>query len=85
MQNEWFLAHRLDGPSQLRLVSRGVDMGIPMVLKNPEISIETDINARRLNHLDGIWFEPDAASIDFGLDVPVREQHGGTLPREAAP
>jgi hypothetical protein len=59
-------------------------MRISVVLKNPEISIETDINARRLNHIHGIRFESDAAGIDLGFDVPVREQHGGTLPREAA-
>jgi hypothetical protein len=55
-----------------------------MVLKNAEVSIETDVNARRLNHVDGVRLEPDAASIDLGLDVAVREQHAGTLSREAA-
>ena len=59
-------------------------MRISVVFENTEVSIETDINARRLHHVGGIGFEPDAAGINLGLDVPVREQHGGTLPRYAA-
>jgi hypothetical protein len=52
-----------------------------VVLKDPEISVETDINARRLNQIGGIRLQPDPACIKLGFDVAVGEQHGATLPR----
>jgi hypothetical protein len=52
-----------------------------MVLKDPEVSIKTDINARRLDQISRVRFQSDAAGIDLGLDVAVGEQHGATLPR----
>lgn len=55
-----------------------------MVFKDAEIAVEADIDARWLHHIDGIRFQPDTASIDFGFDVTVGEQHGATLPRQAA-
>jgi len=81
MQNERFVTHRLDGPGQLRLICGGINMRVPMILKDAEVPIETDIDARGLHHVGRIGFQPDTADIDLGLDVTVREQHGATLPR----
>ena len=83
MQDEWLIAHRLDGPSEFRLIGRGIDMRIPVVLEDAEVPIEAHINARRLHQVDGVRFEPDAPSMDLGLDVSVGQQHGGTISRRA--
>jgi hypothetical protein len=56
-------------------------MRISVVFEYAEVPIEADINARRLHHVDGVRFQPDAASINLSLDVAVGEQHGATLPR----
>ena len=83
MQDERLITHRFDGPSQLGLIRRGIDMRIPVVLEDAEVPIEANINARRLHQFDRVRFEPDAASIDLRFDVAVREQHAGTILRSA--
>jgi hypothetical protein len=81
MQDERLIADRLDSSGQLRLIGRGIDMGITMVFEDPKVSIQTNVNARRLDQISRVRFQSDAAGIDLGLDVAVGEQHGATLPR----
>jgi hypothetical protein len=81
MQDERLIALGFDGPSQLRLIRSGIDMRITVVLEDAEVPIEADINARRLHHVDGVRLEPNAAGVNFSLDVAVGEQHAGTISR----
>jgi hypothetical protein len=82
VQDEGLVANGLHRPRQLGLICRGIDMRISVVFEYAEVPIEADINARRLHHVDGVRFQPDAASINLSLDVAVGEQHGGTISDE---
>ena len=50
-----------------------------MILEDPEVSIEADVDARRLDHVSRKGLEPDPPGSDFSLDVAIREQHAATL------
>jgi hypothetical protein len=44
-----------------------------MVFKDSEESVETNINARRLNHFGFERFYLDPASLNLGCDIAITE------------
>ncbi len=56
-----------------------VDVRIAMILEDPEVAIEADVDARRLDHVSRKGLQPDPPGGDFSLDVAIREQHAATL------
>lgn len=71
MQNERLLPVRLHKPGEIRLLDRGIDVGVPVVLEHPKEPIEPDIDARRLDHVLVVRLEAQAACVDLGSDVAV--------------
>src|SRR5215204_655674 len=47
-----------------------------MVLENPEVAVEPDIDAGRLYQVRRVRLHRDPACADLSSDVAVREQHG---------
>ena len=71
MEDERLVAVRLDQASQVRLLDRGVDVRVPMILEHPEEPIESYVNTGRLDHLDVVRLETHPPSLDLGPDVAI--------------
>ena len=80
MQDERLLAVGLDQPGQIRLLHRRVDVRVPMVLEDPEVPVQPDIDAGRLDEFGLVRIELDPPGLDLGLDVTIGEEHPGNLP-----
>ena len=80
MQDERLLTLGLDEAGEVGLLDRRVDVRIAVVLEDPEVPIEPYVEARRLDHLRVVRLELDPPGLEFRANVPVREQHAGTLP-----
>src|SRR6476620_6259236 len=79
VQDERLVTLRLDLAGQLGLVGGRVDVGVAMVLEDPEEPVEPDVDAGRLQHLRVPRIERDPAGVDLSGDVAVREQHAANL------
>jgi hypothetical protein len=66
-------------PSEVGLLGRWVDVGVLVVVEEPEELVEPDVDARRLDHLRVPRVEHDPLGGDLGPDVLVGEQHGSRL------
>jgi len=51
-----------------------------MVLEDPEVAVQPDIDAGRLDQLGFARIELDSAGPDLGLDVTIGEERPGNLP-----
>jgi hypothetical protein len=54
-------------------------MGVLVVVEDPEELVEPYVNARRLDHVAGQRFEPDAAPVQLGQNVAIGKKHGKNL------
>jgi hypothetical protein len=51
VQDERLVPIGLDRLGELRLILSRVDMGVTVVLEDPEVAIQPHVHARRLDHL----------------------------------
>ena len=67
----------LNEPGEIGLLGRRVDIGVAVVVEEPEVLVQAHVDARRLDHrrVPGVQAHPPG--LDLGPDVPVREQHEG--------
>src|SRR6516164_3975156 len=79
MQDEWVLALGLDQPGQVRLLHGGVDVRVAVVLEHPEVPVQPDVDAGRLDQFGIVGVELDPPGLDLGLDVTIGEEHPGNL------
>ena len=80
MQDERLVDGWLDQAGQVGLLDRGIDVRVAVVLEDPEVLINPDVDAGRLDHDRVVGIEDDAARRELGPDVAVGEQHAGNLP-----
>src|SRR5580658_2772625 len=80
MQDEGILAFGLDQAGQVGLFHRGVYVRVAVVLEDPEVPVQPDIDAGGLDQVGLIRVELDPAGLDLGLDVTIGEEHPGNLP-----
>ena len=80
VQDERVLAIGLDQPGQVGLLHRGVDVRVAVVLEHPEVPVQADVDAGRLDEFGIVGVELDPAGLDLGLDVAIGEEHPGNLP-----
>ncbi len=83
VQDERLVALGLDHPGQVRLVGGGVDVRVAVVLEDPEVAVEPEVDARGLDHRLVVGLHGDPLRLDLGQDVAVGEQHADNLPRSA--
>ena len=76
VQHERLVAVRLDQRGQVVLLHRRVDVGVPGVVEDPEVAVQPDVDARRLDQLRVERVDAEAARVDLGRDVAVGQQHG---------
>ena len=69
-----------DKSGQLGLLHGRIDVWIPMILEDPEVPVDPDVDAGRLDQLWFVRVELDPAGLDLGFDVTIREEHPGNLP-----
>jgi hypothetical protein len=50
VQNEWLCSVDLNQTGQIWLIKRGIDVLILVIIKEPEKTIQPDVDARGLNH-----------------------------------
>ena len=74
----------LDEAGQVGLVLGRVDVGVLVVVEQPEVLVEPHVDARRLEHRRLPRVQDDPAALDLGADVAVGEQHGHEGSRSAA-
>ena len=77
VQDERVLAVDLDELGQLRLLDLDVDVGIAVVVEDPEEPVDADVDARRLEQRGVVRVDLDAALRDGAGDRRVGEDHGG--------
>jgi hypothetical protein len=71
MQNEWVVTVWLNQSSEICLLNAGINMRVFVVLKNPEHTVQSHVNTRRLNHFRIKWLNGHPFIVDFGQEVPV--------------
>lgn len=75
MQDERLVLLRLDQPREIRLLDRRIDVRVSMVLEDPEVTVQTDIDAGRLDHLRLKGVDSDPSGFDLSNDVTIGKQH----------
>src|SRR6516162_7456346 len=80
VQDEGLLAVGLDQACQVWLLYRRVDVRVAVVLEHPEVPVQPDVDAGRLDELRCVRVELHPPGTDLGLDVTIREQHASNLP-----
>ena len=79
MQDEGLFVVGLDQPGQVGLFHGGVDVRVAVVLEDPEVPVQPDVNAGRLDQFGIVRIELDPPGLDLGLDVTIGEEHPGNL------
>src|ERR1022692_2286226 len=69
---------RTNGSSSSVSTSR-VDVRVAVILEDPEVPVQPDVDAGRLDQLRRVRIELDPARLDLSLDVAIREEHPGNL------
>ncbi len=79
VQDERLVAVDLDQPGQVRLIQRGVNDRVFVVVEQPKVAIEAEVHTRGLHHggIPGVQTHP--AGVNLGVDVAIREQHRNRL------
>ena len=72
MQDEGLLAVGLHQARQVRLLDRGVDVRVAMVLEHPEVAVQPDVDAGWLDEVWRVRVELHPPRPDLRLDVSVR-------------
>src|SRR5690606_4107766 len=80
VQHERLGGAGVDQAGEVRLVLGRIDHRVAVVVEEPEVPIQPDVDAGRLDHLRLVRVQPHAAGVDLGADVTVGEQHGPILP-----
>ena len=76
MEDQRLVVSDLDETGQVGLVLGGVDVGVLVVVEQPEVLVEPHVDARRLEHRRLPRVQDHPAALDLGADVAVGEQHG---------
>ena len=71
VQDERVVAVGLDHPGQVGLVGRRVDVRVLVVLEDPEVAIQPDVDRRGLEHAGVVRLHRDPAGVDLSDDVAV--------------
>ncbi len=79
MQEERLVGADLDETGEVRLLHRGVDDAVLVVVEEPEELVDPDVHAAGLHHRRLERVQHDLPGVDGGTDVPVGEQHGATV------
>ena len=66
----------LDELGQVLLRLANIDIGVAGVVENPEIAIDADVHARRLEQGIVVGIDLDAAFLQATRDRPIGEDHG---------
>ena len=66
----------LDEVGEVGLVFGRVDERVLVVVEQPKEAVEPHVDARGLHHVEVERVEADPASVEFGPDVAIAEQHG---------
>ena len=86
MQHERIVRLDLDQAGEVRLLLGRVDNGVLVVVEQPEVPVDPDVDTGRLDHVQIQRIEDDAIRLKLGADVPIREQHPARLAaRDATP
>lgn len=80
VQDERIPLLRLDEAGQLGLVLGGVDVGVLVVVEQPEEAVDAHVDARGLQHPGVVGVEGHSSGVELGGDVTVGEEHGRSLP-----
>ena len=86
MEHERRLVVDLDERGQLLLLALDVDVGVPVVVEDPEEAVDADVDAGGLEERLVVRVDPDPALPEEALDRPVGEDHAAILrPRPCKP
>jgi hypothetical protein len=80
VQDERLPRLRLDEAGQLGLVLGGVDVGVLVVVEQPEEPVDAHVDAGGLQHPGVVGVEGHSSGVELGGDVTVGEEHGRSLP-----
>lgn len=80
VQDERLPRLRLDEARELGLVLGGVDVGVLVVVEQPEEAVDAHVDARGLQHPGVVRIEGHSSGVELGGDVTVGEEHGRSLP-----
>ena len=80
MQDKRVVVIGLDQPGQVGLLHGRVDVRVAVILEDPEVPVQPDIDAGRLDEFGIVRVELDPSGLDLGLDVTIGEEHPGNLP-----
>ena len=69
----------LDDFGQVLLLRLDVDEGIAGVPEDPEVTVDADVEARRLHQPWLVRLDADPALVDEAADAPVGEDHAAIL------
>ena len=69
------LARRLDQLGQVFLLLGRVDEPVPVVLEDPEVAVEAQVDARRLDHGGVVRVDADPAGLDLCTEITIAEEH----------
>ena len=79
VQDERLVRRHLDQPGQVGLILGRVDVGVLVVVEQPEVPVEPHVDARGLHHRGVPRVQRHPPGVDFMADVAVREQHATSL------
>ena len=85
VKHERLVGSHFDLTRQVRLICSRVDVRVLVVVEDTEELVETDVDARGLDHVARQRIENDPARVQFGQDVAIREKHGKNLAEDVAP
>lgn len=76
MEDEGLLGIDLDEAGELRLLEGRIDDRVLVVVEEPEVAVEADVDARGLDEREVARVEGDATGFEFGADVAIgKESH----------
>ena len=79
VQDKGFVGLDLDQPGQVGLVQGRVDDRILVVIEEPEVAVESEVDTGWLHHLRIPGLQGHPAGVDLSENVTVREQHADSL------
>src|SRR5699024_5711288 len=74
VEDERLTGSGLDVTREFGLLEAGIDDGVFVIVEQPEVPVQADIDAGRLDQRRVIGIETDAAGVELGADVAVGKQ-----------
>jgi len=72
VKDEWFITLWLNKPGEVCLLDAGIDVWVAVILKHPEESIKSHVNAGGLNHSGIKRLNAYPLGVDFSEQVAIR-------------